>query len=118
MMLSGTQASLTPFPPSSHCTCYCHKTPAAPQTSYFPGFKIHLTVSERPEVARASIFSLTDLIFKKPLAPGGMRKMVLYPWESNLQTAPAFTLLRFPAHFLQMLKPDMKTASGSQGMNF
>lgn len=61
---------------------------------------------------------MRDLIFKKPLATGSLRKMVPYPWEINLQTAPAFILLHFPEHFLQMLKPDMKTASGSQGRDF
>lgn len=61
---------------------------------------------------------MTDLIFKKPLAAGSMRKMGPYPREINLQTARAFMLLHFPERFLRMLKPDLKTASGSQGMNF
>ena len=57
---------------------------------YFPGFYIHLTVPGLPVIARACVFSRTDLIFKKPLATGSMPRMVPSSLEIYLQTAPAF----------------------------
>ena len=113
MMLSLGQHEL-----AISCTQQCCRDPEIPQTFYFPGFYVHLTVPELPIVARACIFSVVDSIFKNSLATSSKDAKDGAFFLGDLFADSSCILLHFPACSSQILKPDMKIASGSQGMNF